>query len=49
MTGDVVGLEALLALRELGVGIEIDDFGRAIRRSATCAGCRSTRSRWTSR
>ncbi len=27
MTGDVGGLEALLALRELGVGIAIDDFG----------------------
>lgn len=27
MTGDVVGLEALMTLRGLGVGIEIDDFG----------------------
>ena len=27
MTGDVGGLEALMALQELGVGIEIDDFG----------------------
>jgi len=27
MTGDVVGLDALVRLKELGVGIEIDDFG----------------------
>lgn len=27
MTGDVVGLETLLALKKMGVGIEIDDFG----------------------
>jgi EAL domain-containing protein (putative c-di-GMP-specific phosphodiesterase class I) len=27
MTGDVVGLEALMTLRRLGVGVEIDDFG----------------------
>ena len=27
MTGDVAGIEALIALREHGVGIEIDDFG----------------------
>jgi len=27
MTGDVAGLEALLALSELGLGVEIDDFG----------------------
>ena len=27
MTGDVAGLEALMELRDLGVGIEIDDFG----------------------
>ena len=27
MTGDVAGLEALLTLKKLGVGIEIDDFG----------------------
>jgi EAL domain-containing protein (putative c-di-GMP-specific phosphodiesterase class I) len=27
MTGDVIGLEALMTLRRLGVGVEIDDFG----------------------
>ncbi len=27
MTGDVIGLDALIKLRDLGVGIEIDDFG----------------------
>jgi len=27
MTGDVAGIEALMELRDLGVGIEIDDFG----------------------
>ena len=27
MTGDVAGLEALVTLKKLGVGIEIDDFG----------------------
>jgi EAL domain-containing protein (putative c-di-GMP-specific phosphodiesterase class I) len=27
MTGDVAGLEALLTLKQRGVGIEIDDFG----------------------
>jgi diguanylate cyclase (GGDEF)-like protein len=27
MTGDVAGIEALMELRALGVGIEIDDFG----------------------
>ncbi len=27
MTGDVIGLDALIKLKDLGVGIEIDDFG----------------------
>ena len=27
MTGDVAGLEALMSLKRLGVGVEIDDFG----------------------
>ena len=27
MTGDVAGLEALVSLKKLGVGVEIDDFG----------------------
>ena len=27
MTGDVAGLEALVSLKKLGVGVEVDDFG----------------------
>ena len=27
MTGDVAGIQALMTLKNLGVGVEIDDFG----------------------
>ena len=50
MTGDVAGLEALvIARRSWASASRSTTSGPAIRRSATCAGCRSTPSRSTSR